>query len=509
MNLLRLSILVCVPVALSGCVATNFGAATVELAPSLAPGESSAEGSDAVKEADGSSVVQSVSLEQSDDNDDDRKTGNQAQLTVFNVQDSDTTELDDLAIATETSSDRSYTLVDIEQIALGNNPALMAARAATGISTGLYQQVGTRPNPTAGYFGQQLADRQTDQHGVYFEQEFVRGNKLALNRAVLSQTNRAQQLEYETQRHRVLTDVRVRFYQALAAQQQRDATRQFAEVARQGVNVARQRETAGEGSLVETLQSQTLLSEVILAAEQADASFHGAWRDLTAIAGMPGSSFGRLSEELPVPESTPDWDTTYAEIVATSPELSAARAIVCEKQALLRRQKVQAVPNVTGQLGAGYDRSTDNGMINVQLSIPLPVHNKNCGNISAAYHEYVRATHEVNRIEQSIRSRLAQASRDYEAAMASVQKYSDEIIPQVQKSLELSESAYAVGELEFLQVLIVRRSFYESSIRLIEAKGNLAQAEARVDGLLLTGGLDSPQNYTTGDELRGASFGGQ
>ncbi len=65
------------------------------------------------------------------------------------------------------------------------------------------------------------------------------------------------------------------------------------------------------------------------------------------------------------------------------------------------------------------------------------------------------------------------------------------------------------GELEFLQVLIVRRSYYESSIRLIQAKGSLAQSASKIDGLLLTGGLDSPTDYTDGDGIRGASFGWQ
>ena len=72
---------------------------------------------------------------------------------------------------------------------------MLAAEAATGISSGLQRQVGMFPNPVMGYFGQQLADRGTDQQGLFFEQEFVRGHKLALNRQVLAQTNRAQQIE--------------------------------------------------------------------------------------------------------------------------------------------------------------------------------------------------------------------------------------------------------------------------------------------------------------------------
>jgi cobalt-zinc-cadmium efflux system outer membrane protein len=402
-----------------------------------------------------------------------------------------------------------YSLADIEAMALGSNPSIQSARATARKAAGLRAQVGTRPNPTLGYFGQQIADRNTDQHGVFVEQEFVRGNKLALNREVLGHTQRAQTAEIETQRYRVLTDVRVRFYEAIAAQQQVDATRTFAGVALRGVEVAEQRQEAEEGTLIETLQARTLLSEVTLAAEQAEVAYRGAWKDLAAIAGLQAATPARLVADLDTPVATPDWEAAYNEIVSQSPEMTVAQAIVCEKQALLRRQQVQPIPNVTAQMGAGYDEATDHGMINLQLSAPIPAWNKNSGNISAAYSDFVRATQEVQRIQQSIRSRLARAAQEFESSARSVRKYEDEIIPQAKKSLDLSEEAYRAGELEFLQVLIVRRSYYESSIRLIQARGSLAQAASRVDGLLLTGGLDSPMDYTNGDGIRGASLGGQ
>ena len=407
------------------------------------------------------------------------------------------------------SAEPAMSLADIEQMALANNPSIAIASAAAVKASELRSQVGIRPNPTLGYFGQQIADRNTDQHGIFIEQEFVRGNKLKLNRDVLAHTASAQRWEMETQRHRVLTDVRVRFYEAVAAQQQLLATRDFQAVALRGVQVALDRQEAEEGTLIEVLQSKTLLSETTLAAQRSEVAYRGAWLDLAAIAGLPAKTPVRLAAGMDTPEASPDWENAYAEIVAQSPELSVANALVCEKAALWKRQKVQMVPNITGQLGAGYDNSTDSGMINLQVSAPIPVWNKNSGNISAAYAEYTRAIENVKRIEQGIRSRLARAAQDFDSSIASVQTYKNEIVPQAAKSLELSEEAYKAGELDFLQVLIVRRSFYDSTIRYIEAQGKLAQANARVDGLLLSGGLDAPQDYTSGDGIRGASFGGQ
>jgi cobalt-zinc-cadmium efflux system outer membrane protein len=145
----------------------------------------------------------------------------------------------------------------------------------------------------------------------------------------------------------------------------------------------------------------------------------------------------------------------------------------------------------------------------VQVGAPIPVRNKNRGNISAAHAEYHRAAENVRRIELAIQSRLARAAQEFESANASVRTYEQEIMPQVEESLKLSEQAYQAGEIAFLQALVVRRNYYESRIRFIQAQGRLAQANAKIEGLLLTGGLDAPIDYTNGDGLRGQSFGGQ
>ncbi|MCA9051493.1 MAG: TolC family protein [Planctomycetaceae bacterium] len=403
----------------------------------------------------------------------------------------------------------SITLAEVEQLALENNPSIQQSAAAAGQADSLRDQVGLRPNPTFGYFGSQLADRNTDQHGLYVDQEFVRGNKLHLNRCVLQQTAQARLWDVETQKQRVCTDIRMRFFEAMAAQQQLNATLSFTEVAERGVQAATERQQAGEASQVEVLQSRIQLNEVRLAGRQARAAFEGAWNDLISVAGVPYMTPRRLEADLGVAREATDWDAVYADIVQRSPELSAAAARVREASAMVRRQEAQPIPNINVQLGAGVDNGTDAGLINLQVGAPIPVHNDNHGNISAAYAEYCRATHEVRRLELSLRARLARAVQDYESALAAVTKYEDEILPDAGQTLKLSEQAYKAGELDFLQVLIVRRTYFDSNIRYIQARGQLAQANARIHGLLLTGGLDINADTSADDGLRGQSFGGQ
>jgi cobalt-zinc-cadmium efflux system outer membrane protein len=360
-----------------------------------------------------------------------------------------------------------------------------------------------------GYFGSQLADLGTDQHGPFIEQEFVRGDKLQRNRQVLQYTLRVQSCEAQAQRLRVLTDVRTRFYEALAAQQELAAIREFTVIAERGLQVANFRKEAEEASEIDVLQSRTLLSEIQLARAQVEARYRGAWGDLTAIAGVPDLMPMRLASDVPAPIEYPSWETIAADTLARSPEMAAASELVGEKRAFLARQQVQPVPNLIAQVGGGYDNGTNTGLINVQVGAPLPLVNKNTGNIAAAQADYVRAVQNARRVEYSIRSRLARTAQEYDAALASVQKYEQEIIPQTQRALTLSEQAYAAGELYFLQVLVVRRSFFDAQVELIKARARLAQAGALVEGLVLTGGLDLTPDYTSGDGLRGQSFGGQ
>lgn len=404
---------------------------------------------------------------------------------------------------------RVITLVEIETNALANAASILSARATASKAEGLRRQVGVKPNPSIGYSAQQLADRSTDQHTAFVEQEWVRGDKLRLNRDVLWHTQQAQQAETTVQEFRVLTDVRLLFYEALAAQQRRGAIESFAKVAGRGVHLAEQRQTAGEASVVETLQAKTLLSEVSLAAEQANIAFRTAWEGLAVITSMPREPHVKLEGDFPGAAAAIDWERVAGNLVDSSPELQVARSIVREKQALMRRHQAQPIPNLTTFVGAGYDREQDHGMINVQVAAPLPVRNNNQGNISAAHADYVRATQEVARIIQTLETRLAQVAREHQTAAAAVRKYKAEIIPQLQQGLELSELAYQAGELDFLQVLVVRRGYYEASLKLIDAQTQLAQATSRLDGLLLSGGLGSPADYTTGDSLRGFSFFGQ
>lgn len=401
---------------------------------------------------------------------------------------------------------RPRNLSDFESLAAANNPTLRALAATTQKAAGFREQVSLRANPTVGYQGMQLADRGTDQHTAFVEQELVTGNKLALNRRVQNEALRSQLWELEAQKYRVTTDVRIKFYEALAAQRRMEILADFNTVLVKGFEIAELRRKANEGSKVESLQAKIQMNEVELLLQQAEFALRGASKELAALCGDPNMMVGPLEGELPQGVQPIDWSSLRTQLVSTSPEIMAAQSRVQRARALMERHGVQAIPNLTAQLAAGVDNGTDSGMINVQVGAPIPVHNWNQGNIAAARAEYCRAVAEVQRLENAITARLAAIAREYDSSAAALTKYSIEILPSARQTLELADIGYSAGEFGMLQVLLVRRTYIESNLQYLSAQFQVAQASARADGFALSGGLEATNDFSGDDSLRGLTF---
>ena len=400
----------------------------------------------------------------------------------------------------------AMSLSDFESLALSNNPTIQQLAATTRKAAGFKTQVGLRANPTVGYQGMQIADKGTDQHAAFIEQQIITGGKLRLNQQVLNEAIRAQSWELEAQKFRIQTDIRIKFYEALSAQERIKLVTQFQEVTSKGLDVAEMRKKAKEGSQVEVLQAKIQLNNVELARQQAEIAFFTSWRELAALAGNPQMTPTLLAgsfDDLPQPM---DWTNTQMSLLNESPEYKAATARVQQARANINRQDVQAIPNLTVLMAGGVDNGTNSGMVNLQVGAPIPVFNKNQGNIAAAQAHYCRALMEVKRIENSIQMRLAAVSRDFDSSLAAVTKYSMEILPSAAQTLEMAEAAYKAGEFSFLEVLTVRRTYFESNLQYLSAQTQLAQADAKVKGFVLTGGLDATVDLSGDDSLRGLTL---
>lgn len=178
----------------------------------------------------------------------------------------------------------ALTLEELENMALLSNPSIARAASVLQAARGNWVQVGLAPNPQVGYEGQQIGSGgRAEQDGVFVGQEFVRGGKWQLNRHISQQDIARAAHELKAQRQRVITDVRVLFYQVLIAQQQVQLTEELANIAAQGVEVAESLFKQREVGRVDVLQSKLEVQNANILRQNARNRRLAAWRALATV----------------------------------------------------------------------------------------------------------------------------------------------------------------------------------------------------------------------------------
>lgn len=403
----------------------------------------------------------------------------------------------------------AWTLADIERRALECNPSIRQASAVAQKGIGVRQQVGLCPNPTVAYSGQEIGDDGTyGQQGVMVEQVLVRGDKLALNQRVADQEVQRLLWQVQAQRQRVLTDVRRQFYATLGAQQRMALTHDLEQLAAEAADKFRLLFENQQGTRADQLQAEVLLSEITILRQQARNERDASWRQLASLMGTPDVTPATLEGELESSAPLRDWQQAMQQVLSGSPQLQQAYAETQRAQAAIRRAEAQKIPNVEFQATLMQMASSDNVGANLQIGLPLPIFNKNQGNVHRAWSEMHRAQNNAQRLTLATQSGLAAAFGEYRDAAIRVAVLRDEILPRQQESVDLIEQGYGT-QFDFLRLFSARRAYYDARVQYLAALVDLRQSEVLIDGLMLSGGLDDIDDAALEDDLRGAALDGR
>jgi outer membrane protein, heavy metal efflux system len=386
------------------------------------------------------------------------------------------------------------TLADLEQMALAANPSVARAAALMQAARGNWVQTGLLPNPSVGYEGQQLGSRGlAEQEGFFVQQEIVRGGKLGLNREVAAQEIFKAEHQLAAQQQRVLTDVRVAYYQVLIAERQRKLTSELRDIAAEAVKVADALLKGREVGRPDLLQSQLEAGNAEILAQNAINRYCAAWRNLATIVGAPNLPQQSLDGDLEGDRIELTWEASLQRLLSSSPEIAAAMSEIERARWALERASIEQVPNVTVQ---GLVNWRDNGIGgssdgSLTVGIPLPIWNRNQGGIVQAQGQVTAAERAFDQLELSLENRLAPVYERYANSLNQVNKFRAQLLPAAQQSLDLARRLYQAGETPYLNLLTAQRSFSQTNLNYLESLRELLSAETEIEGLLLSGSLDS------------------
>jgi cobalt-zinc-cadmium efflux system outer membrane protein len=391
------------------------------------------------------------------------------------------------------------TLQQLEQMALAGNPSLARAADEVASARGQCLQAGLPPNPRLGYSGQQLGSGgQAEQQGVYLEQEFIRGGKRRLDRAVASRIVQEAEQRFEIQQRRVLTDVRIGYYHVLGAQARLEMSEALVRIGNQAADAAERLLERKEGSRRDLLQARVDRDAAANYLDQARNQLAAAWRGLAAVLGStemaPRPLAGQL-EELPPLLS---WEEAVGGLLAESPERSVAALQVEQTRCEVARAQAQAVPDVNLQAVIQHDNATGARNGSLLVTLPLPIFDRNQGQIRQTRHQLAAAQHAANAVDLDLHQRLAPVYERYVTHRQRVENYQRGILRDAQESLDLTRQGYEAGELDFLNLLTAQRTYFQTNLDYIDALSRMWIAVAEIDGLLLSGSLSSSNDPRDG-----------
>jgi cobalt-zinc-cadmium efflux system outer membrane protein len=367
------------------------------------------------------------------------------------------------------------------------NPRLAQATWAIETARGEAIQAGLYPNPVVSVTGDELGDR-TGPSGIWTagaSQELVTGGKLALSEAAAMKQVDQASLALAAERYRVLTEVRQQYLEVLLLQRREEVLADLAKLASQSLATSNKLLAAKEVSRLDVVQLEVDAERYATDLAATKRSVVPAFQRLAASAGVPDLPFMRVAGDLEIPLPDYDLTRTKAYVVSVHPDVQATKLGLERAELLARRAEVEPLPNVT--VSSGYTRQGQNQSNdwNVGLSVPIPLWNKNQGNILAARSRIGEARSEVKRTENELIGKVATAVGTYAAARERATKYKTAILPRAEETYQLSLKAYQGGQFEYLRVLQAQRAVGEARLEYLRALGELWRAGSDLAGLTL------------------------
>jgi cobalt-zinc-cadmium efflux system outer membrane protein len=394
--------------------------------------------------------------------------------------------------------EKEMRLEDLERMALENNPTLHQAADDIRAAEGRELQAGLYPNPRLGYDGEEISTRDPSEkafHSFFIEQRIVTAGKLTRSQKIFAQEQRQAKAEQEAQRGRVVNDVRLAYYRTLGAQRIVVLRQELARIAQEAVDISVQLYNVGQADRPDVLEAEVVAQKAGLDLLNAKSQLEIQWQRLTNVVGKPDLPLSPLAGNLEA--SFPDFNqsTITERLLRESPELRVAQAKAARAEAAFQRARAEPYPDITVRAGYTYgsERGEKESLFLAGISIPLPIFDRNQGNVASALSERNRAKEEKRRIELLLRDRMTSTFNAYMISRQSVEQYQKVILPRAQTAYDLYVKRFKQMAAAYPQVLIAQRNLFQARVEYIRNQVNLWLSVTMIEGLLLTGGLDAPR----------------
>ena len=371
--------------------------------------------------------------------------------------------------------------------ALAAHPQLAVLAQRLDAADGQIKQSGLRPNPLFVYQSEDFRTWQSpghrfwqdSDHFFYLQQTFQTASKRARQIDVAAQNKRRAEIERDLARLQIATRVRAAYWDAASAERVRNLYGEILENFRQITSYHDARVREGVMAEADLIRIQLEQEKLEIAANTASLDAQRTWIRLLR-------EMGRLDFSGP-PKLDPPWETaiipgrepTLDDALARRPELQLARQILKLNDAQTSYQMAMARPNVDGVFGYKRSKNFDTVMWGVQ--VPLPVFNRNQGNIESAVAERRAGEAALRSTESLIRAEHQAAVLELDIRRRQLREAVGPLRDRARRTAQIADAAYRLGGADLLRLLDAQRQRIDAELLYIQTLQGYLQSVTSID----------------------------
>ncbi|MBU2123012.1 MAG: TolC family protein [Gammaproteobacteria bacterium] len=368
------------------------------------------------------------------------------------------------------------------ELALEGNPEVAAAKRQWEATEGQVLQGRSRPNPELAYSLEDTRSKTRTQSWQLNLPVELGGKRAARTKAAEKSREQAQAQLAELQAT-VRANVAAAYFDVLTAQERWVLARDSAALAKSSTDTVSKRVAAGKVSPVEESKARVAEAGVRVELAQAASEQRNALSRLFALLGRIDAPYTVLegkAENLPSVPSLVDLQP----LISSSPGVVLARIEVDRRKALTDLEQSKRVPDVTVSVGMQRSNETQRNVLLFGVSLPLPVFDRNQGNLLEALKLEDKARDELQAATVRLHSEVAQARERLSTITAEVQSLQQEVLPGAKSAYDAATIGFENGKFNFLEVLDAQRTYFTAKSQYLKALGEAHRAAADIDRLL-------------------------
>lgn len=356
------------------------------------------------------------------------------------------------------------------------SPRVAKARAERKAAEARAIQAGVRPNPEVSVEVENFSGTgpyrtfRSTETTVSVAQPFELGGKRRARKDVAAAERDYAQLALRRAEADLAYDIVVAHAELRASEDRADLARK---VLARAVELARIAETlvdVGRDPPLTKLRADALLAEAKAEELRATSELLTARQRLALLIGSDDGELSASVQDIPMPPTLPANAQSLDERLAAA-ERDAASARV-------RLAQAEGVPDITASGGVRSFRESKDTAFLVSVSIPLPVFNRNRGNIYAAVAEGEAAEAQLAQTRLDTRFSRREAELLLAAANERLTALSGAGLFQANEAARVAEIGYQQGKFTLIELIDAQEALTSANLKLIEAQLDRARAIA-------------------------------